>query len=108
MLDLMGVEYTILSDASDQFDTPSDGEFRMYDGGTTLEDDEGGAQRQGDAVAAGLLHAERRWTTPRRFGQETARLHYPLGVGATDELLHEDLGAHRQGDPEAIARSAAA
>ncbi len=34
LLDAMGVEYTILSDASDQFDTPSDGEFRMYDGGT--------------------------------------------------------------------------
>ena len=37
ILDEMGVEYTILSDVSDQFDTPSDGEFRMYDGGTTLE-----------------------------------------------------------------------
>ncbi len=33
----MGVQYTILSDVADQFDTPSDGEFRMYDGGTTLE-----------------------------------------------------------------------
>src|SRR5689334_788052 len=38
ILDMMGVEYTLLSDVSDTFDTPSDGEFRMYDGGTTLED----------------------------------------------------------------------
>lgn len=37
VLDLMGVDYTILSDVSDQFDTPSDGEFRMYDGGTPIE-----------------------------------------------------------------------
>src|SRR5208337_2300915 len=37
MLDLMGVKYEILSDVSDQFDTPSDGEFRMYSGGTTIE-----------------------------------------------------------------------
>ena len=37
MLDMMGVDYTIQGDASDQFDTPSDGEYRMYDGGTPLE-----------------------------------------------------------------------
>ena len=37
LFDLMGVEYTILGDNSDVWDTPSDGEFRMYDGGTTLE-----------------------------------------------------------------------
>ena len=34
----MGVEYTILGDNSDVWDTPTDGEFRMYDGGTTLEE----------------------------------------------------------------------
>ncbi len=38
MLDLMGVSYTLVQDASDQYDTPSDGEFRMYYGGTTLAD----------------------------------------------------------------------
>ena len=34
----MGVEYTIIGDNSDVWDTPTDGEFRMYDGGTKLED----------------------------------------------------------------------
>src|SRR5512143_2683620 len=38
MFDLMGVEYTILADNSDVWDTPADGEFRMYDGGTKLDD----------------------------------------------------------------------
>ncbi|MFZ1894834.1 MAG: nitrogenase molybdenum-iron protein subunit beta, partial [Rhodoplanes sp.] len=38
ILNLMGVEYTMLQDASDQYDTPSDGEFRMYYGGTKLVD----------------------------------------------------------------------
>ncbi|HEY0466259.1 MAG TPA: nitrogenase molybdenum-iron protein subunit beta, partial [Polyangiaceae bacterium] len=37
MLDSMGVKYTMVSDVSDQFDTPSDGEFRMFSGGTTIE-----------------------------------------------------------------------
>jgi len=37
MLDEMGVGFTFLSDVSDVYDTPSDGEFRMYAGGTSLE-----------------------------------------------------------------------
>jgi nitrogenase molybdenum-iron protein beta chain len=35
LFELMGVEYTFLGDNSDVWDTPGDGEFRMYDGGTT-------------------------------------------------------------------------
>src|SRR5208283_3131946 len=37
MLELMDIDYTLVSDPADVFDTPSDGEFRMYSGGTTLE-----------------------------------------------------------------------
>ena len=86
MLDLMGVEYTLIQDASDQFDTPSDGEFRMYDGGTTLED---AAAAQDAKATISLQH----WCTRKTLdfigeaGQETTSFHYPLGVGATDELL---------------------
>ncbi len=58
LLDAMGVDYTLLPDASDQFDTPSDGEFRMYDGGTKLDDVEVSARRQGDDLAAALEHPQ--------------------------------------------------
>ena len=54
----MGVEYTILGDNSDVWDTPTDGEFRMYDGGTTLEEAAERAPRQGDDLDAGILHRE--------------------------------------------------
>ena len=37
MLSQMGVDFTVLSDPSDVFDTPADGEYRMYDGGTSIE-----------------------------------------------------------------------
>lgn len=86
ILGLMGVEYTILSDVADQFDTPSDGEFRMYDGGTRIE-----AAR--DAVNAAATISLQEYCTPKTleycatFGQETAALHYPMGVGGTDDLL---------------------
>ena len=38
MLELMGVKYTILGDNSNILDTPMTGEFKMYSGGTTIEE----------------------------------------------------------------------
>ncbi len=86
VLDLMGVEYTLLQDASDQYDTPSDGEFRMYYGGTKLED-------TAAALDAKATVSLQNYCTRKTLGfaaekgHETASFCYPLGVGATDELL---------------------
>ncbi len=82
----MGVEYTLLQDASDQYDTPSDGEFRMYYGGTKLED-------TAAALDAKATVSLQNYCTRKTLGfaaekgHETASFRYPLGVGATDELL---------------------
>jgi nitrogenase molybdenum-iron protein beta chain len=86
VLELMGVEYTLLQDASDQYDTPSDGEFRMYYGGTKLED-------TAAALDAKATVSLQNYCTRKTLGyaaekgHETASFCYPLGVGATDELL---------------------
>lgn len=88
MLDLMDVNYTILCDNSDVFDTPTDGTFRMYDGGTTLED------------AANALHAKatismQEYCTEKTLpfiaehGQEVVALNHPIGVAGTDKFLME-------------------
>jgi nitrogenase molybdenum-iron protein beta chain len=86
IFELMGIEYTILADNSDVFDTPTDGEFRMYDGGTTLED------------AANAIHAKatvsmQHYCTEKTLpfiaghGQEVASFHHPIGVTATDDFI---------------------
>ena len=86
IFELMGIEYTILADNSDVFDTPTDGEFRMYDGGTTLED------------AANAIHAKatismQQYCTEKTLpfignhGQEVVAFNHPVGVNATDEVL---------------------
>jgi nitrogenase molybdenum-iron protein beta chain len=86
MLDLMDVDYTLVSDASDAFDTPSDGEFRMYAGGTTIPEIE-------KALTAKATLSLQQYCTPKLLdyvkekGQETAAFHYPLGVAATDDFL---------------------
>jgi nitrogenase molybdenum-iron protein beta chain len=38
MMEEMGVGYSLLSDPSDVLDTPADGEYRMYDGGTSIDE----------------------------------------------------------------------
>lgn len=79
-------EYTILSDVSDVYDTPSDGEFRMYDGGTKIAD------MPGTLNAKATLSLQE-YCTPKTLayaadkGQETAAFHYPMGVKGTDEFL---------------------
>ena len=88
LLSEMGVEHTILADNSDTFDTPTDGEFRMYDGGTTLEE------------AANALHAKatfsmQEFCTPKTLayiakkGQQVAAFNHPIGVAGTDKFLSE-------------------
>jgi nitrogenase molybdenum-iron protein beta chain len=88
LFDLMGVEYTILGDNSDVWDTPSDGEFRMYDGGTTLED-------AANAIHANATISMQEFCTEKTLevieasGQETVAFNHPIGVEATDRFLME-------------------
>ncbi|MGY5809915.1 nitrogenase molybdenum-iron protein subunit beta [Rhizobium sp. LEGMi198b] len=86
LLNLMGVSYTLIQDASDQFDTPSDGMYRMYDGGTTIGDVK---EALGADATLSLQHYNTRKTLEycKELGQPTASFHYPIGVAATDELL---------------------
>ena len=86
ILGLMGVEFTLLSDVSDVYDTPSDGEFRMFDGGTKLDDAKAALN------AKATLSMQQYCTTKtleycEEAGQATAAFHYPMGVSATDEFL---------------------
>lgn len=101
MLGLMGVEFTFLQDAADNFDTPSDGEYRMYDGGTSLD------EAKGAIDARGTLSLQA-YCTPKTldyvgtFGQQTAAFHYPMGVQATDELLMKVSELTGKEIPEAL------
>jgi nitrogenase molybdenum-iron protein beta chain len=85
---LMGVEATILADNSEVLDTPTDGEFRMYAGGTTLEE-------AANAVHAKATISMQEYCTEKTLpliaahGQEVAAFNHPIGVSATDKFLLE-------------------
>jgi nitrogenase molybdenum-iron protein beta chain len=103
ILDLMEVEYTIVSDPSDVYDTPSDGNFRMYDGGTTIEETKA-------ALNAKATLSMQEYCTKKTLAyakdkdHETASLHYPMGVEATDELLMTISKLSGKSIPDALVR----
>ncbi|HUX64901.1 nitrogenase molybdenum-iron protein subunit beta [Sulfuricella sp.] len=86
MFDLMGLDYTILGDNSDVFDTPTDGEFRMYDGGTKLEAAKDALNAKG-TVFMQHYGTEKTAEYVKSKGQEALVFNHPVGVTATDEFL---------------------
>ncbi len=100
---MMGVDYTIIGDNSDVFDTPTDGEFRMYDGGTTLEDTASAVHAK---ATISMQHYCTEKTLPmvRSHGQEIASFHHPVGVAATDEFLMEVARLAGVAIPEDLSR----
>ncbi|HEY0201408.1 MAG TPA: nitrogenase molybdenum-iron protein subunit beta [Burkholderiaceae bacterium] len=88
IFDLFGVKVNVICDPSANWNTPTDGEFRMYEGGTTKE----------EVVAA--LHAKATFVFQEfcsektskfiaEHGQEVVVLNAPIGVAGTDHFLME-------------------
>ena len=100
---LMGLDYTILGDNSDVWDTPTDGEFRMYDGGTTLEE-------AADALHAKASISMQEYCTEKTLafigdhGQEVLAFNHPVGVAATDRFLMEVARVTGKAIPEELAK----
>jgi len=101
LFDLMGVEYTILGDNSDVWDTPSDGEFRMYDGGTTLEDTANAIHAKA-TISMQEFCTEKTLHVIENAGQETIAFNHPIGVEGTDRFLLEVARLSGKTIPDAI------
>ena len=103
IFDLMGVEYTILGDNSDVWDTPTDGEFRMYDGGTTLED-AANAVHATATISMQEFCTEKTLPRSRRMAPGVAAFNHPIGVKATDKFLMEVSRITGKPIPDALAK----
>jgi len=87
MLGEMGVDYSFLSDPEEVLDTPADGEFRMYAGGTPLEE-----MKDAPNACDTLLLQQWQLKKTGKFVQTTwkhsaPKLNIPMGVEWTDEFL---------------------
>jgi nitrogenase molybdenum-iron protein beta chain len=85
----LGVEVTVLGDHSDALDSPADGQYRLYPGGTPLEEV---AAAPGALASLPLqVFSTRRSRELIRdsWGQEVLDIAPPIGIRNTDAMLME-------------------
>ncbi|WP_349572213.1 nitrogenase molybdenum-iron protein subunit beta [Azotobacter salinestris] len=87
MLSEMGVGYSLLSDPEEVLDTPADGQFRMYAGGTTQEEMKD-APNALNTVLLQPWHLEKtKKFVEGTWNHEVPKLNIPMGLDWTDEFL---------------------
>jgi nitrogenase molybdenum-iron protein beta chain len=89
MLALMGVEHTILGDHSAALDSPADGEYRLYPGGTPLAEAADAANAQASLLLQEVATRRTAELIRGTWGQEAVVLPPPIGVGNTDRFVTE-------------------
>ena len=103
IFEVMGVDATILGDNSDVWDTPTDGEFRMYDGGTKLEDVEAAVHAKA-TISMQEFCTEKTLPMIAAHGQETVALNSPIGVEGTDKFIMEVARLAGVSIPDSLAK----
>jgi nitrogenase molybdenum-iron protein beta chain len=87
MMKEMGVDYTLMSDPSEVLDTPADGTFRMYAGGTTQAE----LKDSPNAIDTLLLQPWQLEKTKKYvqtiWHQPATAINIPMGLQWTDEFL---------------------
>jgi nitrogenase molybdenum-iron protein beta chain len=87
ILEAFGVPYAFLADISDSFDSPNDGTYRLYPGGTPLA--EAADSVNGKAtLALGTYSTARTYAWMKeQYAGTLATLAWPMGVARTDAFL---------------------
>jgi nitrogenase molybdenum-iron protein beta chain len=85
---LFGAEVNLLCDPSEVWDTPTDGEFRMYDGGTTKDDVIKGLHAKATIVFQ-EYSSEKTIKYLKEKGHDVVVLNSPTGVAGTDRFIME-------------------
>ncbi len=103
MMAEMGVDATLLSDPSEVLDTPADGSYRMYAGGTTPAE----VKDAPNAITTFLLQPyqldkTRKYAT-NTWKHEVPKLNIPMGLEWTDEFLMKVSEVTGQPIPESLA-----
>ena len=83
----MGVEATMLSDPEEVLDTPADGEFRMYAGGTTIDEVKDAPNAKNTFLLQPLGLDKTKKFVETTWNHEVPKLNIPMGVDWTDEFL---------------------
>ncbi len=103
IFEAFGIPYTFIADISESFDSPNDGTYRLYPGGTKLE--EAADSINGKAtLTVGPYATSKTFTWIREtYGGEHASLQMPMGVARTDAFLMKLSELFEKPVPESLA-----
>lgn len=87
MLKEMDVDYTFLSDPEEVLDTPADGTFRMYAGGTTIAEVKDAPNAKTTFFLQPTTLEKSRKFVEATWKHEVPKISIPMGVAGTDEFL---------------------
>ncbi len=87
MMKEMGVDYSVLSDPSEVLDTPADGEYRMYAGGTTIEEVKDAPNAVDTLFLQPWQSVKSRKYVKNTWKQPASSINIPMGLEWTDEFL---------------------
>ncbi|HEB85691.1 MAG TPA: nitrogenase molybdenum-iron protein subunit beta [Gammaproteobacteria bacterium] len=87
MMKEMGVDYSILNDPSEVLDTPADGKYRMYSGGTTIEELEDAPNAIDTLLLQPWQLIKTRKYVKGTMKQPASNIAIPMGLEGTDEFL---------------------
>jgi nitrogenase molybdenum-iron protein beta chain len=87
MMKEMGVDYTLLSDPTEVLDTPADGEFRMYAGGTTQDEVKDAPNAKNTILLQPMQLEKTRKFVENTWHHEVPKGTIPMGLEWTDDFL---------------------
>jgi len=83
----MGVDYSMLSDPEEVLDTPADGKFRMYEGGTTMDEIKDAPNAKDTLFLQTWQSDKSRKLAKNTWKHEAPKINIPMGLEWTDEFL---------------------
>ncbi|MBV1789734.1 nitrogenase molybdenum-iron protein subunit beta [Marinobacterium sp. D7] len=83
----MDVDACLLSDPSEVLDTPADGKFRMYEGGTTMDEIKDAPNALNTILLQPWQLVKTEKFAKNTWNHEVPKLNIPMGLEWTDELL---------------------
>jgi len=87
MMKEMGIEYSLLCDPTEVLDTPADGEYRMYAGGTTQEDVKDAPNAKNTFLLQPWQLVKTKKFISNTWKHEIPAINIPMGLEWTDDFL---------------------
>ncbi len=87
MMNEMGVDFSMLSDPSEVLDTPADGTYKMYEGGTTIDEIKDAPNSIDTLFLQHWQSAKSKKFVKNTWNQAATDIEIPMGLESTDAFL---------------------